>query len=141
MGTKSERQSLLPVYMHAMLYYDSILSYFALIFQYPQFIYKYNILFYSSSTITAELMLLSLLLLANPLRIGLGRSGSKGRQSLKLLGFVGLDVLLVVGYVYVLGMQSNALYLESIIAILALIFAAASLVLGIVLLIYYGAKA
>ena len=48
---KGSQQSLLPVYFQALIYYDSILSNFALLFQYLLFIYKYNILYYESGTI------------------------------------------------------------------------------------------
>lgn len=93
-----------------MLYYDEIISYFALIFQYFEFIYKYNILYYNTSTITIELILLSLLLILNGFRIKLGKSGNKGKKYLKLLGFLIVDLLLVIAYIYIIAIQTNALY-------------------------------
>ena len=64
---KTSAQSLLAVYFQAVVYYDQILSYFCLAFQYLLFIYKYNVLYYSTSTIAGELILLTLLLLLSQL--------------------------------------------------------------------------
>jgi hypothetical protein len=88
-----------------------VLSYFALVFQYLLFIYKYNILYYASSTIAGEIILLSCLLLVNGVRLSYGRSGNKGKKYLHLLLYIILDVLLMVGYIYILSIQTNALYL------------------------------
>ena len=115
--SKNIRQSLLAVYFQALVYYDEILSYFILIFQYLEFIYKYNILTYQSGVIAGELILLTLLLAFNPLRIACARSGNKGKKYLKLIVFLVLNVLLILGYVYVLALQTNALYVESILAV------------------------
>ena len=136
---KTSAQSLLAVYFQAVVYYDQILSYFCLAFQYLLFIYKYNVLYYSTSTIAGELILLTLLLLLNPLRLTSASSGAKGRKTLLLLLFFLLDILFLLGCVYVAALQSSALYMEEIIAIIALIFAGSSLLLGIVLAIYYRA--
>lgn len=94
-----------------MIYYDQILSYFVLILQYFLFIYKYNVLYYSTSTIVAELILLTLLLFCNPLRLTLASSGGRGRKTLYLLLFCVVDILFVLGCVYVAALQSNVLYL------------------------------
>lgn len=137
--TKSPQQSLLSVFLQSLIYYDEILSYFALIFQYLLFIYKYNILYYTSGTIAGELILLTILLVLNPLRISCGRIGNKGKRYLRLLSFLLLDVLFIVGCIYVITIQSSALYLEMIIAIVAVMFAGFDLILGIVVMIYYRA--
>ena len=108
---KTMQQSLLAVFLQALIYYDEILSYFVLIFQYFQFIYKYNILYYSSSTIAVELILLSLLLILNPFRINWARVGNKGKKYLRLIFFLILNALYIVGLFYVIAIQTNALYL------------------------------
>jgi len=136
---KTSQQSLLPVFLQAMVYYDEILSYFALLFQYLCFIYKYNILTYSSSTIAAELILLTLLLIFNPFRLSSARIGNKGRRYGRLVFFLLLDVLLILGLVYVVALQSSALFVEMIMSILVLMFAGLNFVLALVLIIYYRA--
>jgi hypothetical protein len=102
-------------------------------------VYKYNILYYVQGTIAAEIILLTLLVILNPIRINSGAAGNKGRKYLRLLTFIILDVLLLVGLIYIAAMQTNALYLETIIATVCLIFVGSDLLLGIVLLIYYKA--
>ena len=134
---KTHQQSLLSVFLQAIVYYDEILSYFLLIFQYLEFIYKYNILTYSSGTVAVELILLTLLLFLNPLRIASARVGNKGKKYLRLILFLVLDILFILGLVYVVALQSNALYVEIIIAIISLIFSGLDFVLALVLLIYY----
>ena len=101
------------------------------------FIYKYNILTYASGTIAVELILLTLLLILNPLRIGSARVGNKGRKYLRLILFLILDVLFILGLVYIIALQSSALYVEIIIAIMAILFSGLDFILGLVLLIYY----
>ena len=135
--SKTMQQSLLPVFLQALIYYDEILSYFLLIFQYLQFIYKYNILYYSSGTIAVELIFLSLLLIINPFRIDCGRVGNKGKKYLRLIVFLILDALYIVGLFYVIAIQTNALYLEIIIAIIGLLFSILDFIFGLVVLIYY----
>ena len=109
--SKTNQQSLLSVYLQAFIYYDEVLSYFALVFQYLTFIYKYNILYYTSNTMAGELILLTLLLLANPVRLHNARVGNRGKKYLRLLVFLVLDVLLVLGLIYIIALQSNSLYL------------------------------
>lgn len=87
----------------------------------------------------AEIILLTLLVILNPIRINNGTAGNKGRKYLCLLTFIILDVLLLVGFIYIAALQSNALYLETIIATVCLIFVGSDLLLGIILLIYYKA--
>lgn len=123
--------------MQSFLYYDDIFSYFALIFQYFIFIYKYNILYYLSSTIAAELILLTLLLPANYFRLLLARSGNKGKKYSYLAAFLGLDILMIVGCIYIIAIQSNALYLEVIISIIELVLSGINFVLAIVVMINY----
>ena len=135
--SKTRQQSLLSVFLQAIVYYDEILSYFVLVFQYLEFIYKYNILTYASGTIAVELILLTLLLFLNPLRIGSARVGNKGRKYLRLILFLILDVLFILGLVYIIALQSSALYVEIIIAIMAILFSGLDFILGLVLLIYY----
>ena len=127
----------MSVFLQAIVYYDEILSYFVLVFQYLEFIYKYNILTYASGTIAVELILLTLLLILNPLRIGSARVGNKGRKYLRLILFLILDVLFILGLVYIIALQSSALYVEIIIAIMAILFSGLDFILGLVLLIYY----
>ena len=127
----------MSVFLQAIVYYDEILSYFVLVFQYLEFIYKYNILTYASGTIAVELILLTLLLFLNPLRIGSARVGNKGRKYLRLILFLILDVLFILGLVYIIALQSSALYVEIIIAIMAILFSGLDFILGLVLLIYY----
>lgn len=100
------------------MYYDHIFSNFALVFQYFIFVYKYNILNYVASTVAAELVLLTLLLPLNYLRIAAVRAGNRGKRYSFLAAFLGLDVLLIVGCIYVVALQTNALYLEAIISII-----------------------
>lgn len=107
----TSRQSLVAVYLHSMIYYDNIYSTFALILQYFLFVYKYNILFYDSSAIAAELILLSVLFLLNFFRSFFARTGNKGKKYGYLCTALLLHALLVAGYVYILALQSNALYL------------------------------
>lgn len=104
-------QSLLGVYFQAVLYFDTVLSYFLLAFQYLLFIYKYNILYYTSATIAVELILLTVLLPLNGIRLAAGTNGNKGKKYSALLLFAILDILLLVGYIYVMAIQANALYL------------------------------
>ena len=127
----------MSVFLQAIVYYDEILSYFVLVFQYLEFIYKYNILTCASGTIAVELILLTLLLFLNPLRIGSARVGNKGRKYLRLILFLILDVLFILGLVYIIALQSSALYVEIIIAIMAILFSGLDFILGLVLLIYY----
>lgn len=134
---KTNRQSLLSVYFQSVVYYDEVFSYFALVFQYLLFIYKYNILFYASSTIAGEIILLSCLLLANGVRVSYARSGNKGKKYVQLLVYLVLDVLLMVGYIYILSIQANALYLETVIAIIGIVFTGVGLVLVVALMIMY----
>ena len=138
--SKTRQQSLLSVFLQAMVYYDQILSYFTLVFQYLQFIYKYNILTYSSSVIAGQIILLTLLLFLNPLRISSARVGNKGKRYGRLVLFLVLDLLLIIGLIYVIALQSSALYLQIIIAIMCLLFSAIDFVLGLVLVIYYKAS-
>lgn len=107
---RTSNQSLLSVYLQSFVYYDDIFSYFALIFQYFVFIYKYNILYYVSSTIAGELVLLTLLLPVNYLRLFTVRTGNKGKKYLYLGAFLGLDILMIIGCIYIIAIQSNALY-------------------------------
>jgi len=48
----------------------------------------------------------------NGLRIKMGKSGNKGKKYLRLLGFLVVDLLLVIGYIYIIAIQTNALYVE-----------------------------
>jgi hypothetical protein len=102
-------------------------------------VYKYNILYYSSSTIAAELILLSLLLIFNGFRINMGKSGNKGKKYLRLFGFLVVDLLLVIAYIYIIAIQTNALFIEYIIAIIGVVFAGASWLLGLIVMIYFRA--
>ena len=73
----------------------------------------------------------------NPIRIAAGTAGNKGRKYAKMMGFLVLDLLMIVGCIYVAALQSNALYLENILAICLIIFCIADFVLAIVVLIYF----
>lgn len=108
---KMHRQSLISVYFHSVIYYDAIYSFFLLIFQYFIFIYKYNILFYAAALEAGELVILTLLLALNALRLSLGSSGNRGKRYSHLIAFMILDIVLLVGYVYIVALQINALYL------------------------------
>ena len=134
---KTSQQSLLAVYFQALLYYDEILTYFLLVIQYFFFIYKYNVLTYSSSTIAGEIILLTILVFLNPLRLSFGRTGNKGRLGLRLIFFLLLGVLYILGMIYVAMLQVNALYVEMILSVVALIFVGMGWVLGLVITIYY----
>ena len=103
------------------------------------FIYKYNILTYSSGTIAAELILLTLLLIFNPFRVSSARVGNKGRWYGRLVLFLLLDVLLILGLIYVVALQASALFVEVIVSIVVLMFAGLNFVLGLFLIIYYRA--
>lgn len=137
---RANSQSLLSVYLQSLVYYDQVFSSFAIIFQYFIFVYKYNILNYLASTVAAELVLLTLLLPLNYLRILAVRAGNKGKRYSYLTAFLVLDVLLIVGCVYIVALQSNALFLEVIISIIELVLAGANLVLAVILMIMYSAN-
>lgn len=107
----SVRQSLISVYFQALIYYDRLFSFLALILQYPIFIYKYNLLIYSSSTIAGELIILTILLFLNSWRMSLGEAGNKGKRFGWICGFLGLTALIIIGWIYVVALQTNALYL------------------------------
>jgi hypothetical protein len=134
---RTNNQSLLSVYLQSFVYYDDIFSYFAIIFQYFIFIYKYNILYYLSSTIAGELVLLTLLLPINYFRLYFVRSGNKGKKYSYLAAFLGLDILVIVGCIYIIAIQSNALYLEVIISIIELVLSSINFVFAIILMITY----
>ena len=51
--------------------------------------------------------------------------------------FFGMGVLLLLGGVYVVGLQTNALYLEYIVWLIELIIVGVGLIYGLVLLIVY----
>jgi hypothetical protein len=72
-------------------------------------------------------------------RLSCARVGNRGKKYLRLFVFLVLNVLLILGFIYIIALQSNALFLEVIIAITVIIFAGTDLVLGLVLLIYYRA--
>jgi hypothetical protein len=130
----------LSVYLQSLVYYDEIFSYFAIIFQYFVFIYKYNILYYASSTIAGEIILLTLLLPLNYFRLLGVRAGNKGKKYAYLALFLGLDILLIVGCIYIIAIQSNALYVEVIISIIELVFSGFNFVLTVILMIIYRAN-
>lgn len=134
---RNNNQSLLSVYLQSFVYYDDIFSYFAIIFQYFIFIYKYNILYYLSTIVAAELVLLTLLLPINYFRIYFVRNGNKGKKYSYLGAFLGLDILVIVGCIYIIAIQANALYLETIISIIELVLAGIDFVLAIILMITY----
>lgn len=134
---RTNNQSLLSVYLQSFVYYDDIFSYFAIIFQYFIFIYKYNILYYLSSTIAGELILLTLLLPVNYFRLFFVRSGNKAKRYSYLAAFLGLDILIVIGCIYIIAIQSNALYLEVTISIIELVLSGINFVLAIILMITY----
>lgn len=108
--------------------------------QYAIFIYKYNILTYLTITIVAELVLLTLLLGLNAWRFYLGKAGNKGKRYGMLFGFIGLDVLVIVGEVYLVALQISALYLEIIMGAVGLAFSGVGLIMCIVLIIFYRAS-
>ena len=134
---RTNNQSLLSVYLQSFVYYDDIFSYFAIIFQYFIFIYKYNILYYLSSTVTGELILLTLLIPINYFRLFFVRSGNKGKKYSYLAAFLGLDLMLILGCIYIVALQANALYLEVIISIIELVLAGINFALTIILMITY----
>ena len=134
---RTNNQSLLSVYLQSFVYYDDIFSYFAIIFQYFIFIYKYNILYYLSSTVTGELILLTLLIPINYFRLFFVRSGNKGKKYSYLAAFLGLDLMLILGCIYIVALQANALYLEVIISIIELVLAGINFALMIILMITY----
>jgi len=69
----------------------------------------------------------------------MGTSGNKGKKYLRLFAFLLLDLLLVVAYIYIIAIQPNALYIEEIIALIGVIFAGSTWVLGLVVMIYFRA--
>ena len=81
--------------------------------------------------------MLSILLCLNGVRLTLARSGNKGKKYLHLFVYLVLDVLLMVGYIYILSIQSNALYLEMIISIIGIVFTGVGFVLALALMIMY----
>lgn len=97
-------------------------------------------MFYASATIAAEIILLSLLLVLNAARISFARGGNKGKKYSYLALFLLSDVLLLVGYIYIVAIQTNALYLEMVISIIGLVFSGISLILAISLMIVYRAS-
>jgi hypothetical protein len=119
------------------VYYDDIYSYFSIIFQYFIFIYKYNILYYLSSTVAGELVLITLLIPVNYFRLFFARTGNKGKKYSYLAAFLGLDILMIIACIYIIAIQTNALYLEIIIAIIELVLAGINFVLAIILMITY----
>jgi hypothetical protein len=56
-------------------------------------------------------------------RLDLGKSGNKGKKYSAIFGYLVLSVLVMVGFVYVLAIQPNVLWLEFIIFIIALVIA------------------
>jgi hypothetical protein len=55
--------------------------------------------------------LLSCLLALNGVRLSCARAGNKGKKYPLLFAYVLLDILLMVGCIYILSIQANALYL------------------------------
>lgn len=54
-------------------------------------------------------------------RLDLGKSGNKGKKYWSIVGYGVLSVIVMVGFVYVVAIQPNVLWLEFIMFIIALI--------------------
>lgn len=99
------------LFFQTFLYFDANYSFVYIPLQLFLFVYKYNSLVYSATTMALEVIFLFVVLLLNWVRITLGRAGNRGRSTGKLVGYLLLSLVVIFGFVYVIAFQSAIFYL------------------------------
>ncbi len=107
-GNKLSKASL---YYQTFLYYDGLYTGILLPFQLFLFIYKYNSLYYTTTVMALEVILLIVAFFLNLIRLNLGGSGNKGKLIGKIIGYLIITAIIIVGFVYMIVWQNYIYYL------------------------------
>ena len=129
--------SMATLAFHSLQYYESLYTSLLIPFQLAIFIYKYNSLAYDQNTKAGEIILLILAFFLNIIRHRIGRSGNRSKNVGKIIGYVILSVLLIMGFVYVIVWQPYIYWLEFIMALIAVILIALEFLLALIALIVF----
>lgn len=105
------KMAMSSLYFHVLLYYDSLYTMVLIPFQLFLFIYKYNSLYYTTTAMAAEIILLLLAFCINWLRISVGGVANKGKNGVRYVFYFLFSIVIVMGYVYLIVWQSYIFWL------------------------------
>ena len=131
------RMGMASLYFHSLQYYETIYTTILLPFQLFLFIYKYNSLAYETRVQAGEIILLIVAFILNMIRHGLGRSGNRAKNVGKIIGYLILTVIIIMGFVYAITWQPYILWLEFIMFLIGILLLGVEFILAIVALIAF----
>ena len=131
------RMVMSSLYFHTVQYYESLYTNIVIPFQLFLFIYKYNALVYSANTQAGEVILIIVAFLLNLWRHSLGKSGNRSKSIPKIVGYLVLSIIIVIGFLYVGLWQPYIYWLEFIMALIAIIFVALEFLLAVFTIIAF----